>query len=358
MVYNGEGQRALSDSPLYIVTGNVEYTDAGIYSVPISLTDPENYTFENGDVENAYAIFEILPYQLSVSVDDVRLRLFEKLSRVDYVITAGELFGDDILTVTPYAEGKRVLVRSDNPNYTLKVASGRIIRLPYPTVRGGIIITSSILLLFFLLLGVLVVLRQRHRIVSVIAMLKCRWHNRGYKAPMPKAVTEAASEDLGIAESFDKEIESLDTVIDTDGKTDESEDTPPADERDDIALVDFEVDAERADGLITDSLAKSLINREGEIVYTKGSEREIINVDLLSRNFAAGERVDVNSLKKKGLISQETAYIKVLGGGSIDKPLMVFANDFSLSAVKMIALTGGQVTKVVTFKERSRDEKD
>ena len=64
------------------------------------------------------------------------------------------------------------------------------------------------------------------------------------------------------------------------------------------------------------------------------------------------------SLKAKQLVSAETGYIKVLGGGVIDKSLMIYANDFSLSAVKMIALTGGKVTKVVTFKERQRNEKE
>ena len=68
--------------------------------------------------------------------------------------------------------------------------------------------------------------------------------------------------------------------------------------------------------------------------------------------------MDVNSLKAKQLISSETGYIKVLGGGKIDKPLLIYANDFSLSAVKMIALTGGKVIRVVTFKERSKDEKE
>jgi ribosomal protein L18E len=35
----------------------------------------------------------------------------------------------------------------------------------------------------------------------------------------------------------------------------------------------------------------------------------------------------------------------------IDKPLTVYANDFSLTAVKMIALSGGESVKVVTVKK-------
>jgi ribosomal protein L18E len=57
-------------------------------------------------------------------------------------------------------------------------------------------------------------------------------------------------------------------------------------------------------------------------------------------------------MKDRGLISPEARYVKVLGGGIIDKPLVVYANSFSLSAAKMIALTGGQAVKVRTQRYR------
>lgn len=352
-VYNGVVQTAFSDSRIYEVIDSGEYTDAGDYSVLVSLTDPDNYCFESGG-DRAYALFRILPITLSVSVSDVRLRLFEKLSTADFVITDGALLAGDSLTVTPYSQGREVFVRSDNPNYTLINSPGRLIRLPYPTVRGAFLICSAILFALALLLLILTVLRQRHRIVSLVAMMKCRIFNKGYKAPPPRPIAESCGCDIGIAESFDKEIESIDLVI-----SDEDEQiSKPTDTDGEIAIIDFEIDAERADALITDSLARNLINREGEIIYTSGSEREVVSVELLSDNFSAGERVDVNRLKERGLIGNKVAYIKILGGGTIDKPLMVYANEFSLSAVKMIALTGGQVTKVVTFRDRSGEEKN
>ena len=84
--------------------------------------------------------------------------------------------------------------------------------------------------------------------------------------------------------------------------------------------------------------------------------KEIINVDTLSRSFSAGERVDINLLKRKSLIPYDTGYIKILARGIIDKPLNVYANDFSLSAVKMIALSGGKSIKVGTVSGiKSRD---
>ena len=118
------------------------------------------------------------------------------------------------------------------------------------------------------------------------------------------------------------------------------------------------IDAEYADSAITDDLAKKLLRHEGEIV-TGGWRRRAINVDILSRSFSEGERVDVNSLKEKGLIPKDTAYIKILARGIIDKPLNVYANDFSLAAVKMIALSGGKAIKISRKKPKKRaDEKN
>jgi ribosomal protein L15 len=200
------------------------------------------------------------------------------------------------------------------------------------------IISALAILLCF---GSVKAYQNRHQILTAVAIVKCRWFNRGYKAPMPTV------------------------ILPEDKCNDISEASPASDEEPiDEENVDeniarcFEVDAERADTLISDSLAKSLVNREGEIVYTSGIEREIINLGDISSAFDPNDRVDVNSLKEKQLISSETGYIKVLGGGKIDKPLLIYANDFSLSAVKMIALTGGKVIRVVTFKERSKDEKE
>ena len=74
----------------------------------------------------------------------------------------------------------------------------------------------------------------------------------------------------------------------------------------------------------------------------------------MSANFIAGDHVDVNLLKQKNLIPYDTAYIKVLARGIIDKPLKVYANEFSLSAVKMIALTGGEAIKVNTVRKKAK----
>jgi hypothetical protein len=119
------------------------------------------------------------------------------------------------------------------------------------------------------------------------------------------------------------------------------------------ASVAAVVDAEYADNAITNSLAKDLIRRDDDVI-TDGSRHGIVNVDTLSRSFSAGDRVDINALKSHSLIPYDIAYVKVLARGMIDKPLSVYANDFSLSAVKMIALTGGKAVKVNTVIKKKK----
>lgn len=360
-VYNGDWQAPMSDSPLYTVILGDDQRTVGTYSVSVKLTDSKNYVFSESNSDRANAIFKILPTTISVVVYDVSLRLFERLTDADYRVTSGNIYGDDILSVSAYAEGKSVMLRSENPNYILDVTPGTIKRLPYPTLEGGIIICFCLVLTAAFVVLVYQIYKNRHRLASATAMLKCRWHNRNYKATEPRERTPFNLKyDLG---SFDplvsndemdrkEEPASKDDV--DDNTTTEAEDSVK-DESEDV--VDFEIDAEKADSLISDSLAKSLIKREGEMVLTGGNERAIVNIDVINKSFNSGERVDVNSLKEKGIIGEDVAYFKVLAGGKINKPLLIYANDFSLTAVKMIALAGGEAIKIVTFKDKSKDEK-
>ena len=202
---------------------------------------------------------------------------------------------------------------------------------------------------FVLVIAVVKVYKNGHQILRATAMARCKWHNRGYKASMPREdgnlTDKYAFKGIKIDNTDDEEINIELHVVDDDDERDESDD--------EIGNVSLEVDMEKADTLITNSLAKSLIKREGEMVCTDGSEKVLIEVGTLGKYFDSGDRVDINSLKEKGIVSSDAAYVKIIGGGMIDKPLMVYANDFSLSAVKMIALSGGQAIKIFTFKGRS-----
>ena len=131
-------------------------------------------------------------------------------------------------------------------------------------------------------------------------------------------------------------------------------------ESDEIPIIGFGVDVERADALITDSLAKDLLKKEGDIIYTSGSERATVTVDTLNTNFAIGDRVDINVLKEKGLVPENALHLKVVAEGTLDKALRVYANDFTLTAIKMLSLEGGDAIKVTTVRDKvgSREEED
>ena len=75
-------------------------------------------------------------------------------------------------------------------------------------------------------------------------------------------------------------------------------------------------------------------------------KKGIINVDVLSKNFADGDTVTIDALKAKKLIPNTIGQVKLLARGKLDKKLNVQLQDYSIEAVKMIILTGGTVKKV------------
>jgi ribosomal protein L18E len=231
------------------------------------------------------------------------------------------------------------------------VTPGKINRLWYPSRRGAIILFAALIVLGLILAGIAVAFANRHRIENAFAMLRCRWQNRALVVDPP--LGEDGDIEPSEYGSFDFDLECQTT----------DHDELEATESDTEALhelsaeeIHLEVDEEKADQLITDSLAKSLIKRDTSPISTTGNKRESISVDIISDSFSPGERVDINVLKKKRLVEQDTGYIKIVGGGRIDKALRVYANDFSLVAVKMLVLTGGEAIKVASAKEKSQGE--
>lgn len=60
--------------------------------------------------------------------------------------------------------------------------------------------------------------------------------------------------------------------------------------------------------------------------------------------FEVNETVTLEEIKKRVPgINKKATYYKVLSSGSLDKPLIVDADDFSIEAKKIIVLTGGKV---------------
>ena len=101
------------------------------------------------------------------------------------------------------------------------------------------------------------------------------------------------------------------------------------------------VSAEEADEMISDSLALSGVLYEEDAQCA--GKRTYVNIGVISSAFEAGDTVDIDALKRKGLIPKDIKRIKVLADGVLSKPLTVKANAYSVQAVKMIELTGGTV---------------
>ena len=104
------------------------------------------------------------------------------------------------------------------------------------------------------------------------------------------------------------------------------------------------VDASQVDEMMTDTMAQQFVVYSDE----KGGAGKmgIINTKVISDAYLAGETVDLASLRARGLIRSDVGRIKILAVGTLNKPLTVKADAFSLQAVKMITLTGGQAIEL------------
>ena len=68
-----------------------------------------------------------------------------------------------------------------------------------------------------------------------------------------------------------------------------------------------------------------------------------VNVSRLDAKYEAGETVDGDTLKAKGIIKHATDPVKVLGDGEITKALTVKVDKISASAKAKIEAAGGKV---------------
>jgi large subunit ribosomal protein L15 len=75
------------------------------------------------------------------------------------------------------------------------------------------------------------------------------------------------------------------------------------------------------------------------------TEYDVVNVGQLNV-FEAGTEVDVVKLVTAGLVKNGQKFVKILGGGEIDRSLTVKAEKFSASARTKIEAAGGKVEEV------------
>ncbi len=106
--------------------------------------------------------------------------------------------------------------------------------------------------------------------------------------------------------------------------------------------VPREVTVAAAEELLKDEIAEVLVRESGN-ASVRGKQT-IVNVDTLGEYFEEGESVTLEAMRDRiPFLNKKATYVKVLARGALAKSLEVEADDFSLAAVKMIVLAGGNV---------------
>ena len=91
-------------------------------------------------------------------------------------------------------------------------------------------------------------------------------------------------------------------------------------------------------------LIKRLPQKRGFVNIFR-TEYSIVNLDKLSI-FESGSEVTPELLVASGVVKSRRHPIKILGGGVIDRPLVVKANKFSAAAKAKIEAAGGKAEEV------------
>ncbi|MBE6667920.1 MAG: hypothetical protein E7607_06410 [Ruminococcaceae bacterium] len=99
------------------------------------------------------------------------------------------------------------------------------------------------------------------------------------------------------------------------------------------------VDVETADILMTDETAMAVVETVGGAGV---GMKSIVNLRDINDVFSNGDVIDLDELKAKGLVPAKTQRVKILADGTLNKHITVYAEQFSVQAIKMITLTGGK----------------
>ena len=105
------------------------------------------------------------------------------------------------------------------------------------------------------------------------------------------------------------------------------------------------VDAIEADAMVSDAEAEAKIELVEKTGTFKSQSKKFceINLDTICENFEDGDTVTLAILQDKCLAPKSAGRLKVLARGVMTKKLAVYADKFSIQAVKMITLAGGTI---------------
>src|SRR5690554_3020885 len=85
------------------------------------------------------------------------------------------------------------------------------------------------------------------------------------------------------------------------------------------------------------------IARRGFSNYPFKEEYAVVSLDAVSKNFAEGEVVSLESLKDKALVKGANSKAKVLANGELTKKVVFEGLKVSAAAVKKIEAAGGEI---------------
>jgi ribosomal protein L18E len=155
----------------------------------------------------------------------------------------------------------------------------------------------------------------------------------------------AAVEDQPAEEPIEEVVSlSLDAVIaeslDEDSASESSESSVESDNVPVIQQV-IHADAKEVDLLVTDEEAVAAIEIVEDVQEPREGKLCEVNLDSICEHFNDGDTVSLEALKACGLAPKNAGKVKILARGVMTKTLTVYADRFSLQAVKMIMLAGG-----------------
>jgi len=87
-------------------------------------------------------------------------------------------------------------------------------------------------------------------------------------------------------------------------------------------------------------------------------EISAVNIGLIAKRFDAGAAVDLESLKKVGLIEASADKVKILGTGEIDKALKFNVHGMSAGAKEKIEKAGGTVQLIEAPKKKGPKDRE
>ena len=82
----------------------------------------------------------------------------------------------------------------------------------------------------------------------------------------------------------------------------------------------------------------------------------VVNVGDIDTHYAAGEKVNVETLREKGLAKKSLDGVRILGEGEVTKKLAITAHHFSKSAKEKVEAKGGTCELVAPPKKPVRNK--